>query len=246
MALLFDLFAPLDTLSDRDLRTLSAFGVRGGVGLFSCGAQAGARAAAERARLQRAALSAFLAFTPNPDLLPGGLLEAELQRLPELLSLPGAVALGPVGLGPERGSAETYALERVLELGKNLARPVLVQCRPLADGKTVRRLLGVVRDSGLPAERVLGLAIPRPGLVLFRECGHAVGLALSRHLLGRQLVETVSRFGSERVIVLGNGADFLSLPKAVSLLEEAGVPASVVKRVAFENALKLLGIAALT
>jgi len=81
--------------------------------------------------------------------------------------------------------------------------------------------------------------------VLFRECGHCIGVGLSRATSGERLVETVRRFGSERLLLLGAGADFLSLPKAWAILEEAKLPGPVLRRVALENALRFFGIAEL-
>ena len=118
------------------------------------------------------------------------------------------VGLGPVGLSATlSGSGESYALERVLELGRQLKRPVVVQSTPGADAKAVRKLLAVIRDSRIPAEQVLGLGLPKPALLLFREWGHVIGVALGPKLRDRALVETVNRFGSERLLLVGNGVD---------------------------------------
>jgi predicted metal-dependent TIM-barrel fold hydrolase len=177
-------------------------------------------------------------------LLPGGALEVELQRLPSLLSLPRAVALGPLGLRADEPATD-YALERMLALATELHRPLVVRSEPSAPGREVRRLLSLIRTSKIAPERVLGVSLPAQALLLFRECGHSIGVGLSPAMPGRRLVETVRRFGSEGLLLLGEGGDFLGLPKALSLLEEAKLPGSVIRRVALENALRFFGIAEL-
>ena len=241
MPLLFDFLRIPEALTAPDLRTLAFFGVRAAALSVTATADAAQLAERELTRLRQADIAAFLCFAPSAGHLPGGALETELQRLPRLLSLPRAVALGPLALDV-REPAATYVLQRVLELGRDLQRPVLVQSRAAADGKEVRRLLALIRESAIPPPCILGLGLPRAALLLFRECGHAVALTLSRGMTGPELVDTVSRFGSDRVLLASAGGDFLGVPKAVALLEEAGLPSSVQRRVAFENALRLLGI----
>ena len=148
---------------------------------------------------------------------------------------------GPLGLRAADPGAE-YALERLLALAAELLRPIVIRSEPTATGREVRRLLALVRASRCPPESVLGVSLPASALVLFRESGHAIGVGLSPASPGRRLVETVQRLGSERLLLVGAGGDFLSLPKAVALLEEAKLPASVLRRVALENALKFFGV----
>ncbi len=241
---LFDLLRLPETLSDRDLEVLRSFGVKGALLSLAATPEAAKSAEHEASRLRRSGISAFVSFGLSGGLLPGGALEVELQRLPSLLSLPRAVALGPLGLRASEPASD-YALERLLALATELNRPMVVRCEPNAPAREVRRLLALIRASRIPPERVLGVSLPAPTLLLFRECGHAIGVGLSAAMPDRRLVETVRRFGSERFLLLGEGGDFLGLPKALSLLEEAKLPSSVIRRVALENALRFFGIAEL-
>jgi predicted metal-dependent TIM-barrel fold hydrolase len=238
---LFDLLRMPETLSDRDLEVLSSFGVKGA--LVPVGATPEAAQIAEReiSRMRRGGIAPFVSFGLSGALLPGGALEVELQRLPSLLSLPRAVALGPLGLCAAEPATD-YAVERMLDLAAELKRPVVVRSDASAAGREARRLLSMIRASRIPPERVLGVSLPAQTLVLFRECGHSVGVGLSPAMSSRRLIETVRRFGSERFLLLGEGGDFLGLPKALAILEEAKLPASVIRRVAFENALRFFGI----
>jgi predicted metal-dependent TIM-barrel fold hydrolase len=135
-----------------------------------------------------------------------------------------------------------YALERMLGLATELHRPIVVRSEPSAPGREVRRLLSMIRASTIAPERVLGVSLPSQTLLLFRECGHSIGVGLSPAMPSQRLIETVQRFGSERFLLLGEGGDFLALPKALALLEEAKLPGSVIRRVALENALRFFGI----
>ena len=54
------------------------------------------------------------------------------------------------------------------ELAKELQRPVLVHAAATDDGRRLRRLLGIIRDSGVEPDRVLALQAPRAGLRLIR------------------------------------------------------------------------------
>ena len=238
---LFDLLRLPETLAEHDLAILASFGVRRAVLSLPATTEAGVTAKQETARLRRAGIVPFLSFGLSPGVLPGAALEAELQRLPGLLSLPRAIALGPLSLRTVEPGAE-YAFERMLALAAELHRPIVIRSEPAATGREVRRLLALVRASRFPPENVLGVSLPASALVLFRECGHAIGVGQSRALPGRQLVETVQRLGSERLLLVGEGGDFLSLPKAAGLLEEGKLPAAVVRRVALENALKFFRI----
>lgn len=246
MAPLFDLLSAPEVLSAADLDTLAYFGVQAALIPLASTPEAEQRLATEGARLRRAGISPFFCVAPGAAATPGGLLETELQRLPRLLSIARSVALGPVELvGGGAGAAETYALERVVALATELRRPLIVRSAPRAEARSVRRLLSILRDGAIPPAQVLGLSLPRAAWVLFRECGHAIGLRLGSPVDGAALVETINRFGSERVLLFGEGSDFLALPKALGLLEAAAVPASVLRRVGFENALKFFGIAEL-
>ncbi len=237
MQLLFDLLRFPETLGSRELEVLSSFGVKGAVVSSSESADADR----EVVRLRQAGIAPFLSFVPSSAALPGPALETELQRLPALLSLPRAVALGPLGVQPA-SMAREYAFERLLALAGELDRPVVIRGDPAGKDKEMRRVLSMVQASRVAPGRVLAVSMPAPTRTLFREYGYWVGAGLSPALPGPRLVQTVQRLGSERFLLLGEGADFLSLPKAAALLEEAKLPASVIKRVAFENAMRFFGI----
>ena len=59
MAALFDILPALDQLNDRDLRTLSEFGVRAALRLGTAGPAAERRLAEDLERLTRAGVSGF-------------------------------------------------------------------------------------------------------------------------------------------------------------------------------------------
>ncbi len=241
MHTLFDLLRLPETLTDHDLEILASFGVKGALLSLAATPEASQTAEREGARLRKGGITPFLSFGLSAGLLPGGALETELQRLPSLLSLPRALALGPLRARPTEPAMD-YTLERMLGLAAELQRPVVVRSEPAAPAREVRRLLSMIRASTIAPERVLGVSLPSQTLLLFRECGHSIGVGLSPAMPGPRLIETLRRFGSERVLLVSEGGDFLGLPKAASLLEEAKLPGSVIRRVALENALRFFGI----
>ena len=144
-------------------------------------------------------------------------LERGMRTLPGLFVNPRVVAVGPVAVG--RGSVGEFGLQRQIEIARDLQRPLLLEFHGDVSLREVRRVLAILREGELPAERALLLGLPRPAVQLAREVGHWVALTFAhRFSLSRGLVETVNRLGSERILLGSGGPDFFAaLPKAASL-----------------------------
>jgi predicted metal-dependent TIM-barrel fold hydrolase len=243
-------------LADDDLRDLAFFGVQGAVAVVGDDVPGRepeailgrfeALVREDLPRLRRAGLAAFGALGLDPRRLPERGLEEILARLPALFSTARLVALGPIGL-EAGGAEEEAAFLRQLEVAHDLGRPVIVRTPEREKLRITRRLLALLKESGLPPERVLVDAVTPKTIRLVRACGHAAGIVVHpARLRAEEAVELVRRMGSG-ALVLGSAAgagasDLLALPRTAMLLDRAGLSPQIVRRVLRDNALAFFGI----
>lgn len=257
MTPIFDAQVHASGLSDQDLADLVFFGVTGALCVAgdevpeataeALLADLEARVAEEPVRLRRAGLEAFLALGVHPARVPERGLAEVLARLAALLGAPRVVAVGSIGL--ERGGpAEEDAFARQLELARDLRRRVIVHTPARDKQRITRRVLAMVRESGIEADRVLVNEVDARTVRLARECGHGAGLVVHpARISAEEAVRVIRRLGSAS-LVLGSDAgrgpgDLLALPRTAMLLEKAGLSAEITRRVCRENALAFLGVA---
>ncbi len=248
---LFDAHLHADGLSDGDLRSLAYFGVH--AALLPAHDPAGATTPKEilghfddlihvqAQRLWRAGVRAFVTLGVHPTRIPWHGLDEVLAELPRRLAGGIVVGIGEIGLH-DGGMREELALARQLQLASELQLPVLTHTPERDKEALTKRLLAIVRESGMPADRVLIDHANAKTLRLVRECGHVVGLNVHPDRLSAEAAANlVRRFGAEGVIVssdAGDGAgDILSLARAASVFLETGIPDGVVRRVLSQNAL---------
>src|SRR5690349_24934068 len=98
--------------------------------------------------MRRAGLAAWGAVGVHPRRIPLRGLEALLADLPAALGGPGIAALGAVGL-EEGGELEERVLARQLDLARELRVPALVSTPWRARERVTKRVLGLLRESGL-------------------------------------------------------------------------------------------------
>jgi predicted metal-dependent TIM-barrel fold hydrolase len=247
---LFDVALQSGPLADEDLRRLRFFDVRGAlvapeISPFRLSADplesAGYLEETEIPRLRRTGLKAFASLSLPDGITVGGELEQALQRLTPLIGDSRVVAVGPCVA--RTGAAEEHVFSRHAELARDLHRPFLAMAPPRAQIREVRRLLSLLRESGLAPERTLLLGLPWASLRLGLEYGYCVALTLSGGRQGgAKLLELVSRLGGQRLLVGSGGGDFLAVPKAAAVLEEGKVPRSVRRRLLWSNAVEFLRV----
>jgi predicted metal-dependent TIM-barrel fold hydrolase len=253
---IFDAQIHAGGLSDQDLNDLRFFGVGGA--LCVCGddvpeataeallADFDARVNGDSARLRRVGLEPFLALGIHPARVPERGLEGVLARLAALLGAPRVVAVGAVGLDAG-GPAEEAAFARQLELARDLRRRVIVHTPVRDKPRLTRRVLAMVRESGIDPGRVLVTDVDARTVKAARACGHHVGLMVHpARISGEEAVRLVRKLGSGNLL-LGSDAgrgpgDLLALPRTAMLLEKAGLSAEIIRRVCRENALAFLGL----
>jgi predicted metal-dependent TIM-barrel fold hydrolase len=177
----------------------------------------------------------------NPNVAPG-----VVEMLPRYLEKDGVVAVGEVGLDDGTEAEERY-LALQLELAIDFELPVLLHT-PHRDKKRVtERSLAIVRESGIPEERVLidhnnEETLP---LVLATGCWAGHSIYPDTKMDEARMVTLVQRYGGERILV-NSAADWgvsdpLKVPKTVRAMSDAGIPAATVQRIAWDNPVAFFG-----
>ena len=253
--LLFDAHLHPETLSDLDLESLRAFGVERAVALghhFPEPTSRGLRAhfrdllEVQLPRLERAGIRGYVALGVHPRAIPRRGLHDVLAGLPALFRGGRVVALGEIGFH-RGGPDEEEAVVEQLELARRLSLRVVLHTPALDKERWTRRLLALVRTHGPVPGRVLVEHASARTVPLILARGHWAGLTVNvGELTADRAVQLVRKVGSRR-LTLGSDAgdrpgDLLGLPRAVHLLERAGLGRTLVAQLAFRNARRFFGV----
>jgi predicted metal-dependent TIM-barrel fold hydrolase len=243
--LLFDAHLHPETLSDLDLESLRAFGVERAVALGHHFPEPTSRGLREHFRdlldVQLPRLEGV-----HPRAIPRRGLHDVLAQLPALFRGGRVVALGEIGFH-RGGPDEEEALIEQLELARRLSLRVVLHTPALDKERWTRRLLALVRAHGPQPGRVLVEHASARTVRLILARGHWAGLTVNvGELTADRAVQLVRKIGSRR-LTLGSDAgdrpgDLLGLPRAVHLLERAGLGRTLVAQVAFRNARRFFGV----
>lgn len=250
---IFDFHLLPQGLSQTDLESLRFFGVERALCFLGALAEPTPKrlrqglerlSRRELPRLAKAGIHAYAALGIHPSNLPRRGLREVLAALPELFHGGKSVAIGPVGLLRGGEDEEEAFLEQVA-LARRLKLPVVVYTPESDKERHTKRLLSLLRTSGIAPGRVLvdhanGRTV-RPILA----CGHWAGLTIHPDsLTGERAVALVRRHGPTRLLLdsgVGAGAgELLGLPRAAHLLAKGGLSPSVVARVTRVNAERFL------
>jgi predicted metal-dependent TIM-barrel fold hydrolase len=248
-----DLHLHADGIPDSDLATLAYFGVKAAV---TCARDAGAGTASElrrhwdelleveTERLRLAGIRPMVALALHPARIPWHGADELLHRLPHYFDDPRVVALGELGL-QEGGEREEDIFSRQLELAGRMRKPAIVHTPAREKLARTRRLLALVQESPLEAERVLIDHVDAATFELVRAVGCWAGLTLQPGMFdAAEAAALISRHGPEGIVLtsdIGEGAsDLLALPKAAEALKEAGLSDELRRRVLWESPLAFL------
>lgn len=253
--LLFDAHLHPETLSDLDLESLRAFGVQRAVALghhfpepTSRGLRAHFRDLLEMQlpRLERAGIRGYVALGVHPRAIPRRGLHDVLAGLPALFRGGRVVALGEIGFH-RGGPDEEEAVIEQLQLARRLSLRVVLHTPAVDKERWTRRLLALARTHGPQPGRVLVEHASARTVPLILARGHWAGLTVNvGELTADRAVQLVRKLGSRR-LTLGSDAgdrpgDLLGLPRAVHLLERAGLGKTLVAQLAFRNACRFFGV----
>ncbi len=244
------------SLAPDELRDLAWFGVVGAVLVASEEARprTGKEAidllarvpGAEAARFARAGVTPFVALGLPPRALPARGLAEVLARLPAMAGARRVVAVGAIGL-EDGGPAEEEALRQQLAIADEISRPVVVHTPERDKPRATRRILAILRESGLDPRRCLVGPVDDRTIRLVRECGHLALLAVNpSRLRPEAAVSLVKRLGSTDLCLASaaraGAGDLLALPRTAARLAAAGLSDEIVRRVCLENARAFYGI----
>jgi predicted metal-dependent TIM-barrel fold hydrolase len=252
----FDAHLRASSLGPRDVADLRFFGVEGALCPLPGGEAPATAPLLRRAweelggrsvkALRRAGLGAFAALAVPPDRVPARGLDALLAELPDFLSRRGVAAIGPVGLGAGTPRDEEV-LSRQLEMARELRRPVLVTTPAREALRAIRRVLAILRESGLEPGRVLLDGVDSRTVKIVRAVGYGAVLSLSAGPDGvEEAARTVRELGPEGIALAshaGDGlGDLLAIPRAADRMSRLGLSDAVIRRVCGRNALAALGL----
>ena len=166
--------------------------------------------------------------------------EPVLELLPRFLRKDGVVGVGEIGFD-DLSPAEEKVFQAQLQLAKDADLPVLIHLPHRDKKRGTERTLHVVRESGVPEERVLIDHNNEETLPLVRASGCWAGHSIypNSKMTEVRMVDLLKRYGLERMVV-NSAADWgksdpLKVPKTAEAMRSAGFSAQDIERVLFEN-----------
>jgi hypothetical protein len=254
-----DAHVQAEGLRDSDIETLARFGVEQ---VVICGHEGGLERPSKASgrdwsayfdkllnqqtkRFRRHSVRALFALGISPAAAPLRGLEEALHDLPTFLSHPAVVAIGSLQLR-RMDEREESVLRRQLDLAAELRRPVMLTAPATNAARAARKAIGWLRASEVPAERILIEGLSPRAMALATGYGFSAGLEVSPGRLSVvEMADLLRKQGATGLVLTshaGEGAaNLLAVPLATGHLQEAGLSASIVTRVARLNALRFLG-----
>ncbi len=195
----------------------------------------------ERFRASQFGIRHFCTIALNPKEANNPRLSEEvLEMIPRYLQKEGVVAVGEIGYD-DQTEAEEKLFARQMEMAMEFDLPVLIHT-PHRDKKngTVRSI-ALVREVGMPEERVLIDHNNEETLPLVLDTGCWAGHSIypNTKMDERRMAALAKQYGSERIII-NSAADWgvsdpLKVPKTVAIMREAGVAEEDITRIVWEN-----------
>lgn len=197
----------------------------------------------ERFRASQFGIAHFctLALNPkeanNPVVAPG-----VLELLPRYLEKDGVVAIGEIGFDDQTDAEEKYFAAQI-DLAMTFDLPVLIHTPHRDKKRGTKRSLALVREAGIPEERVLidhntEETLP---LVLNTGCWAGHSIYPQSKMDEPRMVALVKRYGGERILI-NSAADWgvsdpLKVPKTAQAMKEAGIDGGTIRTIVWENPL---------
>lgn len=180
-----------------------------------------------------------IALNPKEANIPA-LAEAVLDMMPRFLQKDGVVAVGEVGYD-DQTAAEEKLFARQLEMANEYDLPVLVHTPHRDKKRGTERTIALVRECGVPEERVLIDHNNEETLPLVLDTGCWAGHSIypNSKMDEHRMATLVRRFGSERIII-NSAADWgvsdpLKVPKTVEVMRGLGIPEPAIQRIVWDN-----------
>lgn len=201
----------------------------------------------ERFRANQFGINHFctLALNPkeanNPTVASG-----VLELLPRYLEKDNVVAVGEIGFDDLTDAEERYFLTQ-MSLAIEFDLPVLIHTPHRDKKRGTERSLALVRDVGIPEERVLIDHNTEETLPLVLATGCWAGHSIYPHskMDEDRMVALVKRYGCERILI-NSAADWgvsdpLKVPKTVKAMEEAHISQETIQTIVWDNPIVFFG-----
>lgn len=199
----------------------------------------------DRRRVEAAGIAYHLALGIHPAGIPERGADKVLDALGGLLEEYRAAAVGEIGL--ERGGKqEERVFVRQLELAAAAGLPAIVHTPRENKLQVARRILELVEDSPLAPGQVLLDHLDEQCVGPAADAGLWTGLSIHPAKLSpARAAALVARGGAARFVLTTdtgiNPSWLFGIPAAVSALQDAGVDDAVIRAVAHDHAVALLG-----
>jgi predicted metal-dependent TIM-barrel fold hydrolase len=195
----------------------------------------------ERFRASQFGIRHFCTIALNPkEANNPSLSEEVLDMIPRFLQKEGVVAVGEIGYD-DQTEEEEKLFARQMEMAMEFDLPVLIHT-PHRDKKNgTVRTIALVREVGMPAERVLIDHNNEETLPLVLDSGCWAGHSIypNTKMDEQRMAALALQYGSERIII-NSAADWgvsdpLKVPKTVAKMREAGVTEEEITRIVWDN-----------
>lgn len=195
----------------------------------------------ERFRARRFGVLHYCVLGMNPKEANNVPLAEEVMRiLPRYLAKDGVLGIGEIGYDDITPEEERFFAEQ-LQLAKDLKLPVLIHTPHRDKVNGTRRSLALVREVGIPEERVMidHLTEQTLPLVLESGCWRGHSVYPDTKMSEDRMVALLQRYGTEKMVV-NSAADWgksdpLKVPKTGEAMRQAGFSAADIEQVLFRN-----------
>ena len=195
----------------------------------------------ERFRASQFGIRHFCTIALNPKEANNPRLSEEvLEMMPRYLQKEGVVAVGEIGYDDQTDEEEKL-FARQMEMAMEFDLPVLIHT-PHRDKKNgTVRTISLVKEVGIPEERVLIDHNNEETLPLVLDTGCWAGHSIypNTKMDERRMAALAKQYGSERIII-NSAADWgvsdpLKVPKTVAAMREAGLPDVEIQKIVWDN-----------
>jgi predicted metal-dependent TIM-barrel fold hydrolase len=166
--------------------------------------------------------------------------QAVLEVLPRYMAKDGVVAVGEVGFDDQTATEEKFFRAQVA-LGLEQGLPILVHLPHRDKVKGTERSLAVVRDMGVPPERVLIDHNTEETVDLVVAAGHYVGFSIypDTKMTEERVAAIFERCGMDRMVINSAAdwgrSDVLKVPRTVQHLRGRGVTDAQIQKLVWDN-----------
>jgi uncharacterized protein len=176
------------------------------------------------------------------------LAEAVLDVLPHFAAKESVVALGELGYD-EQTTQEDKCLRLQIDLAKELELPIMIHTPHRDKHRGTLRTMDVLAEHGFEPGRCVIDHNTEETVREVLDRGYFAGFSIYPHtkMGNERMTEIVRRYGPERIIVDSacdwGVSDPLAVPKTAALMAERGISAAAIRKVTYENALAVYGLA---